>query len=259
MGILQIKVNPPSGTIILDRPDRRNALTRELLQALLEAIHDLQQERRVRALILTGAGTSFCAGMDLAEMQATTELPDAQSHWYNDSVLYTQLLESMLRCPKPIIAALNGSAVAGGLGLALAADSVLAVRQSKLGLPEPKRGLVAGIVSPLLAFRAGGGHAAHLLLSGRLIDATEAYRIGIVHELVESDMVWVRAQELAKEIAESAAEAIQLTKRMLYETIGENLMTQLTAGAAVSATARTTEAAQEGLRAFLEKRSPQWP
>ncbi len=258
MSTVQVKVHLPSGTIILNRPDRRNALSRELLQELIQAIHDLQQERRVRCLILTGAGSSFCAGMDLVEMQATAQQPDAQSHWYNDSVLYSELLETMLRCPKPIIAAINGAAVAGGMGLALASDSVLAARDAKLGLPEPRRGLVAGIVSPLLAFRAGGGPAAHLLLTGRIIDAVEAHRVGIVHELVSPDLVWVRAQEIAKEIADSAPEALQLTKRMLYETIGENLLTQLSAGAAVSATARTTEAAREGLTAFLEKRPPQW-
>lgn len=258
MPSVQVKVHAPSGTIILNRPERRNALSRDLLHELLQALHDLHQERRVRAVILTGTGTTFCAGMDLAEMQATAREPDAQSQWYNDSVLYSELIETMLRFPKPIIAALNGSAVAGGLGLALACDTVLAAKDIKLGLPEPKRGLVAGIVSPLLAFRVGGGQASHLLMTGRMIDGIEGHRIGIIHELVAGDMTWVRANEIANECAESAPEALQLTKRMLYETIGEHLMVQLSAGAAASATARTTEAAVEGLAAFLEKRAPRW-
>ena len=258
MTAVQVKVHIPSGTIILNRPERRNAMSRELLKELLQAFHDLHQERRVRAVILTGSGSAFCAGMDLAEMQATAQEPDAQSQWYNDSVLYSELIETMLRFPKPIIAALNGPAIAGGLGLALASDTVIASPEVKLGLPEPKRGLVAGIVSPLLAFRVGGGHASHLLMTGRIVDAREGHRIGIVHELVASDMTWVRANDIAKECAESAPEALQLTKRMLYETIGEHLMVQLSAGAAASATARSTEAAVEGLAAFLEKRSPRW-
>jgi len=258
MSAIQVKVHAPSGTIILNRPERRNALSREMLWQIIQAFHDLHQEKRVRAVILTGAGSAFCAGMDLAEMQATAKEPDAQAQWYNDSVLYSELLEVMLRFPKPIIAALNGPAIAGGMGLALGSDLVLASSSASVGLPEPRRGLVAGMVSPLLAFRIGAGQAARLLVTARIIPVDEALRIGIVHEVVGDDLIWARAHELAKECAESAPEAIQLTKRMLYDTIGEHLITQLTSGAAISATARTTEAAVEGLAAFLEKRPPKW-
>ena len=110
-----------------------------------------------------------------------------------------------------------------------------------------------------MAFRVGGSQAAFLLLTGRTIDAAEARRIGLVHEIVAPHQVWARAAEVAAECAASAAEALQLTKRMLNETIGEHLHTLLAAGAAVSATARTTQAAAEGLAAFLEKREPRWP
>ena len=103
------------------------------------------------------------------------------------------------------------------------------------------------------------GRAANLLLTARTIEASEAHRIGLFHEIVSSDLVWARAQEIAGEIAKSAPESLQLTKRLLNETLGENLTTQLTAGAIMSATARTTEAAAEGLAAFLEKREPKWP
>jgi methylglutaconyl-CoA hydratase len=114
------------------------------------------------------------------------------------------------------------------------------------------------MVAPLLVFRIGASHAAHLLLTARTINASEAHRIGLYHEIVNSDLVWARAQEVAGEIAQSAPEAIQLTRRLLNDTIGEHLGTLLTAGAADSATARTTDAAREGLAAFLEKREPKW-
>ena len=114
------------------------------------------------------------------------------------------------------------------------------------------------MVAPLLAFRVGASHAANLLLTGKVIDAREAYRIGIFHELVDGEKVWARANELVGEIAQCAPEALQLTKRLLNETIGEQLLSQLTAGAAVSAASRTTEAAAEGLTAFREKREPKW-
>jgi methylglutaconyl-CoA hydratase len=253
-----VKKHVPSGTIVLNRPDKRNALSRKLLADLAQAFDDLHQERSVRAVILTGAGSSFCAGMDLAEMQATSQQPDAFAQWHADAVQYRELIDKMLHFPKPIIAAVNGPAVAGGAGLVLASDIVVAASEAKFGLPEPKRGVVAGMVAPLLVFRLGASHAANLLLTGRLIESAEAHRIGLVHEIVKQDLIWARPHEIATEIAFSAPESIQLTKRLLNETIGEHLATLLTVGAADSATARTTEAAREGLAAFLEKREPKW-
>jgi methylglutaconyl-CoA hydratase len=196
--------------------------------------------------------------MDLAEMHATSQEEDAQWQWHDDAVLYRELLDKMLQFPKPIIAAVNGPVMAGGAGLLLASDVVLAAPEARFGLPEPRRGIVAGMVSPLLVFRIGGSQAANLLLTARTIEAAEAHRIGLYHEIVKADFIWARGQELAGEIAKSAPEALQLTKRMLNETIGENLGTQLSSGAAVSATARTTAAAAEGLAAFLEKREAKW-
>jgi len=257
--LLQIKKHVPSGTIILNRPAKRNALTRALLKELIQAFEDLHQERKVRAVILTGAGTAFCAGMDLVEMQETSQAENACAMWHDDALLYRDLLETMLRFPKPIIAAVNGPVMAGGAGLVLASDLVLATPEATFGLPEPRRGIVAGLVSPLLVFRIGGGHAANLLLSARTISAEDALRMGLYHQIVKSDNIWVQAHELAQECAKSAPESLLLTKRMLNETIGEQLGTLLSAGAAVSATARTTEAAVEGLAAFLEKREPRWP
>jgi methylglutaconyl-CoA hydratase len=255
---IQLKKHGPSGTIILNRPDRRNALSRDMIAELQQAFGDFHLERSVRAVILTGAGSAFCAGMDLAEMYETSQQEDAYRRWYEDAVLYRELIGTMLHFPKPIIAAVNGPAVAGGAGLVLASDLVIAGEEARFGLPEPRRGIVAGLVAPLLAFRVGGGWCANLLLSARLLECDEAQRIGLYHERVPADLVWARARELVDEVARSAPEAIQLTKQMVNQTIGEHLETLLTAGAAVSATARTTEAAQEGLAAFLEKREPKW-
>jgi methylglutaconyl-CoA hydratase len=191
-------------------------------------------------------------------MLAASKEENAWHIWQQDAVLYRDLLEKMLRFPKPIIAAVNGPAMAGGLGLVLASDLTVASSSATIGLSEPRRGLVAGIVSPLLVFRIGASQAARMLLTARTFDAAEAQCIGLFHELVADDALLTRAAEIAGEIAASAPEAILLTKRMLNETIGEELFMQLSAGAAVSATARTTEAAKEGLAAFLEKRTPKW-
>ena len=128
-----------------------------------------------------------------------------------------------------------------------AADIVVASDAATFGLPEARHGLVAGLAAPLVAFRIGAGHAARLMLTGAEIDAAEAHRIGLFHELAAPDLVWARAMQLAGDCAAGAPEAIQLTKRLLNETLGENLATQLSAGAIMTATARTTEAADEGL------------
>lgn len=257
--LVRLNVHQHAGTIILNRPDKRNALNRALLDELKQALEDLHVERSVRAVIITGAGPAFCAGMDLQEMLETSREENARHRWQDDAELYREVLEMMWRFPKPLIAAVNGPAMAGGAGLTLACDIVVASHQARFGLPEPLRGVVAGMVAPLLVFRLGGGQAARLLLSAMSIDAAEAHRIGLYHELVEPDVLWPRAVEIAEHCARCAGESLQLTKRLLNEMIAEHLPTLLTAGAAVSATARTTEAAAEGLAAFLEKREPKWP
>lgn len=253
-----VKVHPPSGTIVLNRPERRNALTRRLLGDLVVALDDLYHDKRVRAIILTGSAPAFCAGMDLGEMRSTAALPDAEQRWGEDAAHYREIIQKMLAITKPIIAAVNGPAVAGGGGLLLASDVVIATESAQFGFPEPRRGIVAGIVGPLLSFRIGAGQAARLLLTSSLIEAAEAYRIGVYHELVAESVLWARAQEIATEIAAGAPQAIHLTKRLINDTIAEHLATQLASGAIASATARTTEAAAEGLQAFLEQRPPQW-
>ncbi|MBI1904380.1 MAG: enoyl-CoA hydratase/isomerase family protein [Planctomycetia bacterium] len=256
--LLKVHVHQNVGTIILNRPEKRNALNRALMAELSQALFDLYQERRVRAVILTGAGPALCAGMDLDEMLEASESENPQQQWLEDSNAYHDLLIEMLQFSKPLIAAVNGSVVGGGAGLMLACDIVVAAQDARFGLPEPLRGVVAGMVTPMLVFRIGAGQAARLLLTSNLIDAAEAQRVGLFHEIVQPDAVWARAVEIAAQCARGAPESLQMTKRMLNETCGEHLTTLLSAGAAVSATARTTEAAAEGLRAFREKREPKW-
>jgi methylglutaconyl-CoA hydratase len=257
---IEVKVTGPVGTIVLNRPQRRNALTRAMVAQLAEALSDLHLQKRVRAIVITGAGSSFCAGMDIHEMHAATSLPepDRAQDWGDSAEAFCELLTQMIQLPKPIIASVNGPAAAGGAGLVLASDLVVATPEARFGLPEPRHGLVAGVVAPLLAFRVGGGTAARLLITGSLYAAEEAHRLGTYHELIDEARIWARCVQLGEECAAGAPEAVQLSKRLLYETIGEQLATQLSVGTAMSATARTTEAAQEGLTAFVEKRAPEW-
>ncbi len=255
---VQIRKDDPSGTITLNRPDRQNALSRGIIGLLIQAFEDFLQERSVRAVILTGAGQNFCSGSDLHQIKETSEAKNSMEIWHDDATQLKELVELMLRYPKPIIACVNGWTIGSGLALMLAADIVVGGQGSKLQLPEAKRGLCAGITMPLLSFRIGNGRAASVLFSGRPVDATEAVNLGLIHEVVADDLMWARSFEIAKACAAGARESHQMTKRMLNETIGENLFMQLNIGAANMAAARTTEAAREGINAFLEKREPDW-
>lgn len=257
--VVNLKKHGACGTIILNRPARRNALNRETLTQLRQAFDDFHQEKKVRAILLIGSGDAFCSGSDLTEIRETFDDEESMTRWHEDAVLYRGLLKDMLHFPKPIIAAVNGPAVGAGAALVLASDIVIACDSATFGFPEPRRGVVSGLAAPLLQFRVGGGRSSYLLLTTQLIDAARAADWGLYHEVVNANLLWARGAELANTIAESAHEAIQLTKKMLNETVGDHLSAQLASGAAASATSRTTEAAEEGVRAFLDKRPPLWP
>jgi enoyl-CoA hydratase/carnithine racemase len=256
--LVSVKKIVPSGTVILDWPERRNPLSRDVVSKLLEAFSDFHQERSVRAVILTGAGNTFCSGTDLRELQETADEELAPQMWQDDVEQLLELIEVMLRFPKPLIAAVNGWVVGNGVALMLATDLVIAGRGARLALPEARRGLVAGLTMPLLAFRVGAGLAARLTLGTEELDAATCLQWGLFHELVDDQLVWARAHERASELAAGAGPAHQLAKQLLNETIGESLFAQLSIGAANMAAARTTDAAKEGVRAFLEKRSPKF-
>ena len=258
---VRVRVDGNMGTIMLKREQKRNALTRQMVQSLKTAFGDLHQEMRVRAVTLTGAGDAFCAGTDLAEMKETADSDDAlavQGVWFGDVNETKSLLETMLQFPKPIIAAVNGPALGTGLGLVLASDIVIDCSAATYGVPEPRRGLVASLIAPLLAFRIGGGRASEMLLRAQTVTADRASELGLSHEQTSTDTLWARSAEIANEVAESSPESISMTKRNLYEGVGEKLSTLMSVGAAATASARTTAAASEGLDAFADKRAPDW-
>lgn len=256
---IQVKVHQNVGTVSIHRDEKRNALTRAMIFDLIQAFRDLHGERKVRAIVLTGGGSAFCSGLCLEEMHAIVQEDDNQERWHQDTTSLAELLQLMLQFPKPIIAAVNGPAMGFGAGLALASDIVIASPEATIGFPEPKRGIVSGLCSPLLHFRVGGSHAARLLLTGESISAERASQIGLFSEIVPSQILWARGVELTQQIAQSAPQAIQLTKKQLNETVGEQLEMHIALGAAASATSRTTDAAKEGLSAFVDKREPEWP
>jgi methylglutaconyl-CoA hydratase len=257
--MIRLQKVAPSGTILIDAPATHNALSREMIQQLIEAFSDFHRDKSVRAVILSATGAAFCSGSHLIEWHATSQELEALETWKEIADEILELIESMLRFPKPIIAAVDGAALGLGLALVLASDLVVATKRASFAAPAPRFGLVSGVVAPLLAFRCGGSIAARILLGNESVDGDEAHRIHLVHRLVPSDLVWANANEWAKQIATGAQESIQMTKRLLNEMIGENVMTHLATGGAVMATGCSTEAAAEGLAAFQQKRPPKFP
>jgi methylglutaconyl-CoA hydratase len=255
---IQLSIENHLAKIQLSRSDKKNALSRTMIKELIQLFTDLNQEKGVRAVALVGDKECFSAGMDLREIHQTFQETNAFMQWQLDAQDYLNLIQKILIFPKPVIACVSGKAYASGAGLVLASDIVLADETAEFGFPEPKRGLVSGIASPLLTFRLGGSTASYLLLTAETISAERAFQLGLVNEIVKQGELLTRAEQLSDEIASLSPQSLLMTKRMLNETIGESLSSHLTSGAATSATSRTTEDSKEGVAAFLEKRTPDW-
>lgn len=230
-----------------------------MVEQIQLGLSDLHQEKKVRAVVFTGADSTFSSGTDLQELKDVMSDEQSQKIWFDDCVAQQRLLETILRFPKPIIAAVNGPALGFAAAIVLASDIVIGTENATFGFPETSRGLVPGLAAPLLAFRLGAGVAADRLLRGNILSGSEALSLGIYHTYVQEDLVWAKSSDIAQQQVSNSATAIAMSKRLLNETIGEQVFTQLSAGAAATASARTTEAAAEGIQAFLEKREPDWP
>lgn len=244
--------------LTLRRPQKRNALTRQLLAELQDGVNAASADDSVRALLLEAEGPVFCAGMDLGEMEDRAGRDDATELWQEDTLVYRRLVESLFRLPVPTIAVVQGPVLAGGVGLVLACDLVLAAESAFFALPEPKRGITAAVVTPLLTYRVGPGAAGYLLLSGRNVSAADGLRIGLCHEVAAAESLAAARNELTASVLTGARSALALTKQTLQQGTAANLDEQLDRAMQVSAQARETSDAREGLAAFLEKRKPAW-
>jgi methylglutaconyl-CoA hydratase len=242
-------------TLTLNRPDKRNALSFQLLDELTQALDQVERST-AQVMILTGAGKAFCAGMDLEELKTLT----GKSHAENvaDSRKMAQIFRRLYDFPKPTIAAVNGAAIAGGTGLATMCDFTLATPEAKFGYTEVRIGFVPAIVSSILVWQVGHKLARDLLLSGRIFDAAEAYRLGLVNELVEPEQLMNRAGELAMQLMENSPTSLRLTKKLINGFISAQLNVQIEKAIEENAGIRQTADFREGVNSFLEKRKPNW-
>lgn len=241
--------------ITLNRPEKRNAVSFELVSELLAALDEVEKSP-AQVLIITGAGKAFCAGMDLEELKGL--LGKTHEENVKDSQRMAQIFRRIYDFPRPTIAAVNGAAIAGGTGIATMCDFTLAVPEAKFGYTEVRIGFVPAIVSSFLVWQVGHKIARDLLMTGRLFDAAEAHRFGLVNEVVEPERLMPRARELAAMLLENSPSSVRLTKKLINGFIGPQLDQQIAQGVDDNARIRTTADFREGVSSFLEKRKPKW-
>ncbi len=242
--------------VTLARPEQRNALSRALRAELSATLEEAEEDASVRALVLTGSGPAFCAGLDLSELEGTLAM-DEQAH-RDDSEALAHLFLALLAFPKPVVAAVNGPAVAGGAGLVSACDLAIMAESARIGYTEARIGFVAALVGVMLMRQVGEKHARDLLLSARLVSAGEAQRMGLVNEVVEDDRVLEAACERATALARNAPGSLALTKRLFLEAGGLPMADAMRRAVELNVSARLGDELAEGVRAFLGKREPAW-
>ncbi len=252
-----IEVHQADGIAILNlnRPDKRNAISYELIDDLIRGLEEVSNSS-ARVLILTGAGKAFCSGMDLDNLKDLIGRTPEQN--LEDSRTMVSLFRSLYEFPKPTIAAVNGAAIAGGTGLALLCDFTLAVPEAKFGYTEVRIGFVPAIVSTFLLRQVGEKIARDLLLTGRIFDAAEALKLGLINEIVPPEKLLDRARELAAQLAENSPLSLSNTKRLLTEHARAELDAQIEAAIHENAGIRESADFREGVTSFLEKRKPKW-
>jgi methylglutaconyl-CoA hydratase len=240
-------------TITLSRPEKRNALDDATLHELKSAFAAAEQDAAVRVVVLRGAGPDFCAGADLSQLERIAATSDPLANLEDASAL-GELLIAMRQLQRPIIAAVHGSAFAGGAGLATACDLVIAADTAKLSYTEVRLGFVPAMVMALLRRIVGEKVAFELCTLGKVIAAAEARDLGIFNRVVPEEEFSAQVEAYAQDLAKSSASAVQLIKRLMYDTDGMTFEQAIRRGAEVNTLARMTEDCRTGVQQFLASR-----
>jgi len=241
--------------ITLNRPDKRNAINPQMMCDLQTAFDTIEKSHS-RLVVLTGAGKCFCAGMDL-DMLATIAKQSAAEN-QEDSRRIAKLLRRIWSFPRPLIAAVNGAAYAGGCGIATLCDFTLAVPEAKFGYTEVKIGFLPAIVSVFLTRQIGEKRSRDLLLTGRIISAEQAMDYGLVTEVVPAESLLDRANALADELMAASPSSLTRAKHLLTSSAAAGIDHDLERAILENARIRCTPDFKEGVASFLEKRKPIW-
>lgn len=255
---LTYSVEERTATITLNHPERRNALDDVMIAELTEALNVINRTNGVRIVVVTGSGSSFCAGMDLAYLQKYSELGHEEN--LEDARNLMKLLQLVRALKKPVIAMVNGPALGGGCGLAAACDFVFAGKNSgKLGVPEVKLGFLPAVILFFLIRRMGEGKAKEFVLRGEILDADTAQARGLVTEVVDDAQLSSAVTMFARTLAcNTSASSIALTKELLSRSHEMNSKDLMEYAANLNALTRKSEDFKKGINAFLKKEKLQW-
>ncbi len=240
------------GLVTLNRPEVRNALNQQLLRELMDGLQAFDQDASVGAMVVAGGEKAFAAGADIKEMADKTvaEMKNAE---------FTRTFSRIMNVRKPVIAAVSGWALGGGFEVALSCDMIVASESAKFGQPEVTLGVIPGAgATQRLTHALGKALAMEIILNNRILSAVEAREFGLVNRVVEVEAYLDEAVKLAGEIAARAPLAVQAGKRMINQAFERSLGEGLTAEREAFYNLFATEDQKEGMRAFIEKRSPQW-
>ena len=238
-------------TLTLNRPDKRNALNGPMVEALHAAFDGVELDATVRVVVIRGAGKDFCAGADLDELLASADRTPAENE--REALRLGTLLGRLRSCPRPVVALVQGRALAGGAGVATACDVVVAAESAQLGYPEIQRGFVPAMVMVFLRRLAGEKQAFDLVATGRILGAVEARAMGLVTRVVPDAGFEAAAQELVEGLAAASPSAVHLTKKLFYELDGASVGEGIALGARINALARTTSDFREAISRFLKR------
>lgn len=249
--VLTAQVDDGVCTLTLNRPDKRNALNGELVEAIHEALAEMVEDPDVRVIAIRGAGSDFCSGADLAELEKIAEMGAEES--LEDAQRLGDLFVAMRTVEVPIVAVVHGRALAGGAGLATACDLVLAAETAEIGYPEVHLGFVPAMVMAILRRKLGESKAFELVACGHRIGAEEAERIGLVTRVFPEATFDEDVSGYLVDLAKRPPSALSLSKRLFYGLDGTDFAEGIARGAEVNVIARLTEACREGVRRFLDR------
>jgi methylglutaconyl-CoA hydratase len=252
---LKLEYDGSLAVITLARPDKRNAISTQMIEDLLASLGEVQSSS-ARVGILTGEGKAFCSGMDLDELRAIATRSPVEH--LEDSRRMARLFRTVYSFPKPLIAAVNGHALAGGCGLATLADFTIAVPDAKFGYTEVRIGFIPALVSVFLRRQIGEKRTRDLALTGRLFDAAEAHEMGLVNLVVAAEELMAEARKLAANLMAASPTSLARTKRLLVQFSEGDLDREISMAIQENADIRSTADFREGLASFLEKRTPKW-
>lgn len=240
--------------LTLNRPERRNALSRGLVAALTEALAEAAADEAVRSVVIAGAGPVFCAGADLTEFREVTDPAQVKA----DGEGLARLLAAIASSPKPVLARVHGAAMAGAVGVVAAADLAVAATDARFALTEVRIGLVPAVISPYLVRALGRRAATALMLSGLTFEAPEALRLGLIQTAVIPSMLDETVDQLTADLGRAAPRAVAEVKRLVERVAGLPLDEARSLTVELLTARRASAEGQEGMRAFLEKRQPRW-